>query len=726
MTRNSADDDSNPVHCTSRRNFGRLAAGVGVVTAATIIAPRAKAGSNASNMVQLAQPVGQQAQLAPGHFHPKGKLPSAHTIEAQQQQLMILPFSDNRDFAEADRGFIGAPSYRKIMNDKGGVAWDIGRYDFLLQGKNFDSIHPSLQRQAILNMSYGLYEVVPGIYQVRGFDLANISFIKGTTGWIVIDPLTVKETARAALKFINDKLGERPVVAVIISHSHGDHFGGIRGVVSDDDLKEGRVEIIAPVGFMYESISENLFGGNAMTRRKSYTYGDLLPASPFGHVDASIGKAVAAGDVGILPPTKVIKQPIEELTIDGVRMVFQNTPGTEAPAEMNTWFPDFKTFWAAENMVGSLHNILTLRGAPVRDALAWSKYINEALYSFGSTAEVMFASHSWPRWGKDRVQEVMRDQRDMYANLNNQVLHLANTGVTISQIHNVYEPPESLQRQWFAHGYHGSYQHNSRAVMQRYFGFWDLNPVTLVPLSPEDSAPLYVDMMGGAAAIIERGIKLYNEGKYFYAQEILNKLIYAEPNNQAAKDLLADVFEQLGYQFESPSLRNSYLAAAKELRDGVVAVSAAKAGSPDFIRGTSTELFLNYLGVQMDSRKAEGMKFKINLQTPDNGEQFVVEMSNATLTTIAGHQAVDPDLVIIINRTDLEDVMIGTATLAGKVGDGRAKLLGDLHALQQLASTMVKFDNWFEILPGTKKPGSKEEIKSELFLDDAPAGDNTD
>ncbi|UFX03395.1 MBL fold metallo-hydrolase [Sinorhizobium medicae WSM1115] len=653
----------------------------------------------------------------PQHFSPKGKMPSQYTIEAQQQQRQLLPFADKRDFEEAKRGFIAAPPFRQIMNDKGDVAWNMDNWDFLLKGMEFDSIHPSLQRQALLNMEYGLFEVVPGIYQIRGFDLANISFIKGDTGWIVIDPLTVKETARAALKFINEKLGERPVVAVIISHSHGDHFGGIRGVVDDAALAAEKVQIIAPKGFLNEAIAENLYAGNVMTRRKSYTYGDLVPPSPYGHVDASIGKAVASGDVGILPPTISIDQPIQELTIDGVRMVFQNTPGTEAPAEMNTWFPDFKAFWAAENIVGSLHNILTLRGAPVRDALAWSQYINLALYQFGNQADVMFASHSWPRWGKERITEVMRGQRDMYANLNNQVLHLANKGVTINQIHNVYEPPKSLQQQWHSRGYHGSYLHNSRAVIQRYLGFWDLNPATLVPLSPEESAPLYVEMMGGGSKVMAKGRDLYAEGKYRLATEILNKLVYAEPDNQEAKDLLADTYEQMGYQFESPSLRHSFLAGAKELRDGVVAVKAAKAGSPDFVRGTSTELFLNYLGIQMESGKAEGMTFKINLSTPDNGEKFVLEMSNATLTTIAGYQAEDADLTVTIDRRELEDVMIGTATLSDKVSSGKAKMEGNPQVLAQLGSTMVMFDNWFEVLPGTK---NREALpKPELFQDDA-------
>jgi alkyl sulfatase BDS1-like metallo-beta-lactamase superfamily hydrolase len=653
------------------------------------------------------------------HFHPKGKLPSQYTIDAQEKARKLLPFTDTQDFEESKRGFIAAPSYRRIMNDKGGVAWNMDNWDFLLKGQNYDSIHPSMQRQAILNMEYGLYEVTPGIYQVRGFDLANISFIKGKTGWIIIDPLTVKETARAALKFVNEVLGERPVVAVIISHSHGDHFGGTRGVVDDEALAAGKIEIIAPDGFMNAAISENLFAGNAMTRRKSYTYADLVPCNPYGHVDMAIGKAVASGDVGILPPTRSIVQPIEELVIDGVRMVFQNTPGTEAPAEMNTWFPDFKTFWAAENMVGSLHNVLTLRGAQVRDTSIWSKYINETIYRFADHADVMFASHNWPRWGNDRILEVMRDQRDMYAHLNNHVLHLANSGVTINEVHNVYEPPKSLQKKWYTRGYHGSYEHNSRAVMQRYLGYWDLNPATLIPLSPEDSAPLYTEMMGGAEKIMAKGRELYEQGKYLHAVEILDKLVHAEPHNQAAKDLLADAYEQLGYQQESLALRNSFISGAKELRDGIVPVHAAKAGSADFVRGTSTEMFLDYLGVQMDSRKAEGMAFKINLVTPDNGEHFVVELSNATLTTIAGYQAPDADLTLKIDRRDLEDMMIGAATLRDKVGAGKAKLEGNPQVLAQLASTMVKFDGWFEVLPGTKADTGSQS-KAELFEDDAP------
>jgi len=642
------------------------------------------------------------------HFHPKGKLPTNVTIDIQRERRAALPFSDQKDFEEQKRGFIAAPDYKQIMAEKGHVAWDMGKYEFLLAGKDFDSIHPSLQRQAILNMNYGLYEVIPGIYQVRGYDLANISFIKGDTGWIVFDPLTAKETAEAALKFINEQLGERPVVAVVYSHSHADHFGGVRGVVDIADVRSGKVPVIAPVGFMDHAVAENVYAGNAMSRRLFYQYGVLLPASPFGHVDQSIGKSTAAGNLGLIPPTVIIEKDLEEMTIDGVRMVFQNTPGTEAPAEMNTWFPDLNAFWAAENITGTIHNIYTLRGALVRDALEWSKKINDALYMFGQDAEVMFASHTWPRWGNDRIQEVMRGPRDMYAHLNNQVLHLANQGVTINQIHNVYKVPESLQQQWYARGYHGSMEHNSRAVINRYLGYWDGNPTTLIPLSPEDSAPLFVEMMGGAEPIIAKGRELYQAGQYRHAQEILNKLVYAEPDNQEAKDLLADIFEQIGYQQESPSVRNSFLAAALELRSGIPAGASPKTGGPDLIAAMTTELWLDFLAIRMDSEKAGDMEFKINLVTPDNGERFVVEMSNATLTNIVGYQADDADLTVTIDRADLEPIMMGAAKFDDQIAAGKATLEGNRDVYEQLKSTLVQFELGFEIMPGTRPNGDGE------------------
>ncbi|MDC9729065.1 MAG: alkyl sulfatase dimerization domain-containing protein [Methyloprofundus sp.] len=653
------------------------------------------------------------------HFDAKGKLPSKFTIELQSGLRKSMPFEDKRDFEEAQKGFIAAPTYKQIMAEAGHVAWDIGSYDYLLQGKDFDSIHPSLQRQAILNMAYGLYEVLPNkIYQVRGYDLANITFIESDTGWIVFDPLTAKETAAAALKFINEQLGERPVVAVVYSHSHADHFGGVRGVVDEADVKSGKVKIIAPAGFMDHAVSENVYAGNAMNRRMFFQYGVLLPRSPFGHVDQSIGKNTAAGSLGLIAPNLIIEENIEELTVDGVKMVFQNTPGTEAPAEMNTWFPEMKAFWAAENITGTIHNIYTLRGALVRDALEWSKQINKALYLFGDKAEVMFASHSWPRWGNDRVQEVMRTQRDTYANLNNGVLHLANQGVTVNQIHNVYQVPMSLQNQWSARSYHGSVEHNSRAVVNRYLGYWDGNPSTLIPLSPEDSAPLYVEMMGGSKKILSKGDELFNQGKYRHAQEILNKLVYAEPGNQPAKDLLADVFEQIGYQQESPSVRNSFLAAAYELRNGIPSGATPKSSGPDLIRAMTTELWLDFLGVRLDSEMADGKHFKINLLTPDNKEKFVLELSNGTLTNIVGYQANDADLSITISRTDLEKTMMGVISFDEQIKSGKAKLKGDRKVFDQLKTMLVHFDLGFEMMPGTGAKDLTPEQKA--FEQEAP------
>jgi alkyl sulfatase BDS1-like metallo-beta-lactamase superfamily hydrolase len=661
------------------------------------------------------------------HFHPKGKLPSKYTIELRKGVSATLPFEDKRDFDEAKKGFIAEPPYKKIMADAGHVAWDMGSYQWLLQGKDFDSIHPSLQRQAILNMAFGLYEVVPDkIYQVRGYDLANISFIKGDTGWIIFDPLTAKETARAALEFINEKLGKRPVVGVVYSHSHVDHFGGVRGVVDEADVQSGKVKVIAPEGFLNAAISENVFSGNAMSRRTQYQYAVLLPRDPHGHVDQSIGKNVANGNVGLIAPNLLITKDFEEVTLDGVKMVFQNTPDTEAPVEMNTWFPQFKAFWAAENITGTIHNIYTLRGAPVRNALNWSKQINNALYKFGQEAEVMFASHSWPRWGNERIQEVMRAQRDTYANLNNQSLHYANQGVTINQIHNVYQLPSSLWKQWPAHSYHGSSEHNSRGVINRFLGYWDGNPATLIPLSPEDSAPLYVEMMGGSAKIMAKGKQLYAKGKYLEASEILNRLVFAQPKNQAAKDLLADVFEQIGYQKESPSLRNSFLQGAYELRTGLPGGVPVQSSGPDVIRAMSTENWLDFLGISVDPRKADGMKFVINLVTPDNGEKYLVEMSNATLTNIKDQQAKSPDLTITVTRADLNQVMMGVRTFDDLVKDGKAKFEGDRKPFDQLRSLMVSFTPNFEILPGTaaKKstPGAKPMEVPDLLPPDS-AGD---
>jgi alkyl sulfatase BDS1-like metallo-beta-lactamase superfamily hydrolase len=640
--------------------------------------------------------------LSHGMLSAQSQAPSAPTAAQQAALRTQLPFSDTRDFEESRRGFMAAPAYRQILDGAGNVVWDIGRYDFLLDGQSFDSIHPSLQRQATLNMNYGLYEVVPDfIYQIRGYDLANMTLIRGERGWILFDVLLTRETAAAALQFANEQLGERAVTAIVYSHSHIDHFGGVRGVVDDAEVLAGRVNIYAPVGFMEEAISENVYAGNAMTRRASYQYGNVLPVSPFGQVDSAIGKALARGNSGLIAPTVVISEAFEEHVIDGVRIVFQNTPGTEAPAEMNAWFPDHKVFWAAENITATIHNIYTLRGALVRDALAWSRQINEALYRFGQDAEVMIASHNWPRWGNERIQEVMRDQRDAYANLNNQVLNLANRGVTINQMHNVYQVPQSLQDSWSVRQYHGSEFHNSRAVINRYLGYWDGNPATLAPLSPEESAPLYVEMMGGADNILRRGAALNDQGQYRHAMELLNKLVYAEPDNERAKQLLANTFEQLGYQYESSSMRNVFLSAAYELRNGIAPAPAARGTSPDLARAMTTSQWWDAMAIRVDSQLADGLAFVINFRTPDNGEQFVIEMRGGTLTNIQGYQSAQADVSIALNRSDLDQVIMGQATLAAMLSSGRGQVQGNPGVLQQLAAVLVEFEPAFPMVPGT-------------------------
>jgi alkyl sulfatase BDS1-like metallo-beta-lactamase superfamily hydrolase len=657
------------------------------------------------------------------HFHPRGKLPSTFTLELRNGLKATLPFADKRDFDEAKKGFIAAPPYKQIMADAGHVAWDMESYQWLLSGADFPSIHPSLQRQAVLNMNWGLFEVVPGrVYQVRGFDLANISFIKGDTGWIVFDPLTAAETARAALALINEKLGKRPVVGVVYSHSHVDHWAGVRGVVDEADVVSGKVMLIAPEGFMEAAIAENVFAGNVMSRRSQVQYATLLERNPFGHVDQSIGKNVARGAVGLIAPNRSITKDFEEITLDGVKMVFQNTPDTEAPTEMNTYFPQFKAFWAAENVTGTIHNIYTLRGAAVRNALNWSKHINVALWKFGQEAEVMFASHSWPRWGNARIQEVLRTQRDAYANLNNQALHYANQGVTINEIHNVYKVPTSLQQQWAARSYHGAEKNNARGVINRFLGHWDGNPATLIPLSPSDSAPLYVEMMGGSDRIMAKGRELQAQGKYLESVEILDKLVFAEPRNQPARDLLADAYEQLGYQMESTSLRNSFLQGTFELRSGMPTGTAPSTGSPDVIRSMPTGFWLDFLGISMDPKRAEGINVTINLVLPDIGEKYLVELRNATLTNIEGVQSPKPDLTMTLNRADLNRVMLGVATFDSLAQDGKVRFDGDRTAIYKLRDLMVTFTPDFEFIPGSA-PEKRQVPPGRPFVlpDPAPA-----
>lgn len=621
---------------------------------------------------------------------------SSHTITKQNEVKQALPFANKKDFALAEKGLIVRPEQVEIFNDDGTLAWELGNYQFLLE--DHASVNPSLLRQARLNYQYGLFKITENIYQVRGYDLSNFTVIKGDTGWIVFDPLLTPATAKAALKLVNDTLGQRPVTGVVYSHAHADHFGGVLGVVTPEQVKQHNIPIIAPSGFMEHAIKENVLAGNVMTRRAIFQYGNVLPKGATGQVDAAIGKGLSIGMFGLIKPTVEIDENERVMIIDGVEMVFINTPGGESPAEMNTYFPKDKAFWAAENVIGTMHNVYTLRGAAARDALAWSKFINEMVYGYGQQAEIIFASHSWPRWGNEDIQTYLKKQRDMYAYLHNETLHLANQGVTINEIHNEINVPDSLQHEWYNRGYHGSYKHNAQGIMNKYLGYFDMNPANLDRLSPADSAPKYVAAMGGEKQVMTLAQEAHDKGEYRWGAELLNKLVFAQPNYIPAKRLLAKMYEQMGYQAESAGWRNTYLTGAKELRDGVLPTSNITRPGPSFLQAMDTGLLFDYLAVKVNAKRAESDAFKINFTFTDEGREYLVELSNATLTNIEGVTVQDADLSLTISREDWTLVILKQVALRDLLASGKASFAGDIRILNQLFSLLDEFPFWFNIV----------------------------
>ncbi|WEJ73462.1 alkyl sulfatase dimerization domain-containing protein [Pseudomonas sp. PSE14] len=632
------------------------------------------------------------------------KPPTEFTIAAQQKVRESLPFSDRADFDRVEKGLIKRPENLVIKNEDGSTAWQLGSYDFLNAGKDIDSINPSLQRQALLNLKYGLYKVADGIYQVRGFDLANITFVEGKSGWIVIDTLTTPATAKAAYALVSQELGQKPIRAVIYTHAHVDHFGGVKGLVTPEQVDKGEVQIIAPKGFMEAAIKENVLAGNAMIRRATFQYGTLLPKGAQGQVDMAIGKGVARGPLSILAPTKVIEGDLQELEIDGVPVTFQNTPGTESPAEMNVWLPQQKALLMSENVTGTLHNLYTLRGAETRDALGWSKYINEALHRYGDKAEVLLASHNWPRWGHDDIVRTLEKQRDLYGFLNDQTLYLANQGVTINQIHERFRVPPELANEWYNRGYHGSVSHNVRAVVNKYLGYYDGNPATLNPMAPEDSAKKYVEFMGGADHLLQLAKQSYDKGEYRWVVEVVNKLVFADPSNQAARDLQADALEQLGYQSENAGWRNSYLVAAQELRNGVPRDQPSlRVTSSDALAAMDTGLLFDYLGVRLNAQKAEGEDLSINLVLPDVKEQYLLELKNSHLNNIKGVQNENAGQTVTIDRADLNRLLLKEVSPVRLVFEGKLKSSGNPLLLAKLFGMLDDFDFWFDIVTPPQK-----------------------
>lgn len=627
------------------------------------------------------------------------KQATAATREANAALLEQLPFSNTEDFENSRRGFIAALPEPIIRDADGNVVYDLEQYGFLMSEDTApDTVNPSLWRQGQLLTIHGLFEVVDGIYQVRGYDLANISFVRGSVGWIVIDPLTSNETAKAALDLINEHVEERPVTAVIYTHSHVDHFAGVRALVDEADVDAGRVRIIAPEGFMEEAVSENVMAGNVMSRRASYMYGNLLDKGPLGNVGGGLGVTTSAGTVTVIAPTDIISETPSELTVDGVEIIFQNTPGAEAPAEMMFYFPQFRALDVAENVNSTMHNLYTLRGAKVRDPLNWSKYINEAIEMFGDDVEVSFGSHHWPRWGTEVVVEHMKKQRDLYKYIHDQTLRLANHGYTMIEIAEMIELPESLATEFSSRGYYGSLSHNVKAVYQRYLGWFDGNPANLHALPPADAGAKYVEFMGGASSVIAKARDSFENGEFRWVAQVMNHLVFAEPDNKEARELLADAFEQLGYQAESGPWRNFYLSGALELRYGVRVFPTPDTASPDIARAMSLELFFDYMALRLNGPEAEGHTIALNLLFPDTHESYALSLDNSVLIYTANKQVEGADATITLDRTTLDDIVLGVATLDDKLASGEVTIDGRREALTELLSLLDTFEFWFNII----------------------------
>ncbi|MBL0521156.1 MBL fold metallo-hydrolase [Aeromonas enteropelogenes] len=625
---------------------------------------------------------------------------SEFTIQANQNVLHTLPFNDKQDFEDARRGFIAKPDTLTIKDDKGNVVWDLEQYKTYigLDKTAPDTVNPSLWRNAQLNMEYGLFKVTDKIYQIRGFDLSNITFIQGDKGWIVFDPLISPQTAKAALAFINKTLGERPVSAVVYSHSHVDHYGGAAGLFnSPDEVKKNGVQIIAPEGFTEHAVSENVIAGNAMARRAVYMYGALLPRNAQGGVNGGLGQTTSTGVPSLLLPTRFITKTGEEVTLDGVRMVFQMTPGTEAPAEMNTWFPDSKALWMAENTTNTMHNILTLRGAQVRDALKWSSFLNETIETWGDQAQVKFQSHHWPRWGNASIVDYFKKQRDLYKYIHDQSVRLMNMGYTGEEISEKIALPPELNDFWPNRGYYGTLRHNSRAVYQRYMGWYSGNPSDLDNLPPEMVGPKYVEFMGGEQALLKKAKASFDKGEYRWVAEVLKHLVFANPNNQEGKLLLADALEQLGYQAESGPWRSVYLQGAYELRNGVPTAGGTVTASPDTIRAMSPSMLFDYLAVRINPEKAAGKKMVVNMDFTDIGEKHTLSLENAVLNHTTRYAA-SPDVTVTLSKQTLDDIQLGQGTLEQKIASGEIKVQGDQQTFSDFVGLLDKFNFWFNIV----------------------------
>jgi alkyl sulfatase BDS1-like metallo-beta-lactamase superfamily hydrolase len=630
--------------------------------------------------------------------HEISKAASASVVAQQAATLQALPFSDTADFDDAARGFLGTIESATISTPQGRTVWSLEPYGFLSEPDAPTTVNPSLWRQSRLNMHHGLFEVVPGVYQVRGLDIANMTLIEGDSGVIVVDTLTSIEGARAAMQLYFDHRGKKPVAAVVFTHTHTDHWGGARGVLDDDALVRGAVPIIAPNLFMEHAVSENIIAGPAMLRRAQYQFGPFLAKGPRGQVDCGLGKSMAAGSVALLRPTDLIMATGDRRVIDGVEFEFQMAPNSEAPAEMHFLIPRYRLLNLAENCTHNFHNLLPFRGADVRDALAWSKYLNEALKMWGGKADAMCGQHHWPVWGGERIDTMIRQQRDLYKFAHDQTVRLMNHGLTAAEIAETIRLPSSLEGAWHGRGYYGHIRHNVKAIYQKYLGWYDANPVNLDPLPPVESGRKYVEYMGGADAILKRARADFENGEFRFVAQAVSHLVFAEPDNAAARAMLADTFEQLGYAAESATWRNAYLFGAQELRQGMPKTPARPPMPRETLAALRTEQLWDLLGIRLNGPKAEGKHIVLNWQFTDTKESFVLTLENCALTYSEGMQAENADASFTLARSTLDEVVAKLTTFPEAAGAGKIKMSGNLMRLAELMALMDEFPRMFEIV----------------------------
>jgi alkyl sulfatase BDS1-like metallo-beta-lactamase superfamily hydrolase len=619
------------------------------------------------------------------------------TKAANEALKDYLPFDDDTDFKNAERGFIATLEEGQIKGSSGNVVYDTTQFEFL-EGDAPDTVNPSLWRQSKLNAMDGLFEVGEGIYQVRAFDLANMSFIRGERGWIVVDPLTANETAIAGFELLKKHVEDAPISAVIITHSHADHFGGVKGLVSAEAVENGEVEVIASHDFFIESVNENLMAGNHMSRRASYMYGNVLPKSPEGSVGSGLGTTTSAGTFTIMEPTIEISETPTELTVDGVKMVFMYTPHAEAPSELMFYMPEKKAMCQAEEINHTLHNLLTLRGAQVRNGLLWSKYIHETIELFGDDVEISFGSHHWPTWGNPEIVDFWKKQRDLYRYIHDEVLRLANHGSTLLEVGDEVQLPDSLAKTFANRGYYGSVNHNAKAQYQLYFGYFTGNPADLHPLPPEMAGKKFVEYMGGADAVLDKARADFENGEYRWVATALNYVVFADPDNEAARELLADTYDQMGYQAESGPWRNFYLSGARELRAGVQAVATPDTASADIVRNLGLETYLDYLAVRLNHPEAAGDVITLNVTLPDRDQKFVIYVENGVMNYTLGKHDDAADATITMDRAVLDDINLGRTTIDRAITEGTATVEGDATKFGQFVALLDTFEFWFNIV----------------------------